>query len=148
MHVRFAKARRTVGRLAAVVVVLWWGGLNCLVGCAMSNASPDATSRHCLMTADGGDCCETRGIDDDVPGGLAFGAESSSIYPHACCSLEEYSAEVQRRLDRVTEGPVIIPNFGGVRPVLECAPPTSLPDHWARLPDRGGTRLLHGVFLV
>ena len=139
--------RRTVHGLAAVVIMLWWGGLNCLIGCAVPSAKVDAVASHCSVSAEG-DCCHSKAGGEDVASDASVGSHSTAIQPLACCSLEAYSAEVKRET-RGLGGPAItLPQWNRVNFAFESDTRAQLPERWAHLPDRGGTRLLFCVFLI
>ena len=138
--------RRTVHGLAAVVIMLWWGGLNCLIGCAVPAAEVDAVASHCSVSAES-DCCHSQAGGEDLPSSATV-ASQSTRETLACCSLEAYSAEVKREA-RGLGGPAItLPQWNRVNFAFESDPRPQLPDRWAHLPDRGGTRLLFCVFLI
>ena len=138
--------RKTVHRLAAIMIVLWWGGLNCLAGCIAAPVDVAAPS-HCSMSAEG-DCClsEASGNKDEPPGAY-IGSPSTSLQPLACCSLEAYSAD-ERRDVRAKDGAAVTPAPSRLSYAPTHEAPVQLPDRWVRLPDRGGTYLICCVFLI
>lgn len=145
MRFHWLPTRNTVQRLAALMVVLWWGGLNCITGCLIAPSSA-ATESHCSMSAEG-DCCQTEASGEDAPSSASIGAHSTSSQPLVCCSLEGVSAEVNRNAPFV-EGVVVTAVLSRVDFTPESEPRAQLPDRWARLPDRGSTHLLNCVFLI
>src|SRR5262249_39267057 len=79
--------------LTALVILLSWGGLNCLTGCL--TASPVVIKEgHCSMHGDG-DCCLSQ-ADEGAQSSESIGDPSSSMLPLNCCSLESLTAEVTR----------------------------------------------------
>jgi len=129
----------------AVFILLWWGGLNCLSGCLIPKADADSES-HCSMGRAGGDCCHTRAQGKESHSSKSVGAPSTSILSLSCCSLLSLSGDVSRDV-RAVDGAATSAMFSRIGFTPERMPRVQLPDHWARLPDRGGTRLLHCVFL-
>ena len=136
----------TVQRLAVVMIALWWGGLNCLTGCLLAPSDDAATEGHCSMSAEG-DCCLSKAGADDQPDDLVIGSESAVRQSLSCCSLEAISAEVKRNL-RGVDGMIAGQVPGRIDFLSEYKPRVDRLDRWGRLPDRGGTHLLHCVFLI
>jgi hypothetical protein len=130
----------------AVFILLWWGGLNCLSGCLIPKAGADAES-HCSMGGEGGDCCHTRAGGKESLSSKSIGAPSTSIDSLSCCSLLSLSGDVSRDV-RAVDGAATSAIQSRAVFTPESMPRVQLPDRWARLPDRGGTRLLHCVFLI
>lgn len=132
--------------LAALFLLLWSGGLNCLTGCAMALAVTDAPS-HCSMSGEG-DCCQSRTGGEDMPSDTtAVVPGPTAIQSLPCCSLEAYSAEVNRNV-RIPDGALMTPASSQRDFTLKGGPPAKPPDRWVRLPDRGGTHLRCCVFLI
>ena len=127
--------------------MLWWGGLNCLIGCAVPSVEVDAVASHCSMSAEG-DCCHSQAGGEDVPSNVTVGSQSTASEPLACCSLEAYSAEVKREMRGLGAPVLTLQQWNRVSLAFESSPRAQLPDRWAHLPDRGGTRLLYCVFLI
>ena len=121
----------------AVFIMLWWGGLNCLSGCLITKAGADGES-HCSMSGAGG---------EKSVSSKSVGAPSTSIQSLSCCSLLSLSGEAGRDV-RATDGAVASPISSRIEFTPESKPRVQIPDRWARLPDRGGTQLLHCVFLI
>jgi hypothetical protein len=137
---------KTVHRLAVIMIAFWWGGLNCLTGCLLAPSGDAATESHCSMSA-GGDCCLSQAGSEDEPAGEAVGPASTASQPLSCCSLEAFSAEVKRNTHGTEEAPL-----AQISSWLNDDQKHNLhvdrPTNWVRLPDRGGTHLLHCVFLI
>jgi hypothetical protein len=94
-----------------------------------------------------GDCCLSQAGTDDDSVGVAIGSESAVRQSLSCCSLEAISAEMKRN-PRGVDG-VIAPLVSSrINFLPEYKPRVDRLDRWARLPDRGGTHLLHCVFLI
>jgi hypothetical protein len=129
-----------------IFILLWWGGLNCLAGCLIPMGGADGES-HCSMDGAGGDCCHIQagGKKSLLP--KSVGAPSTSIQSLSCCSLLSLSADVSRDV-RAADGSAISAKSSRTGFIPESEPRIQLPDRWARLPDRGGTYLLHCVFLI
>ena len=145
MRFNWLPTGRTFYGLAALMVVLWWGGLNCITGCLI--APPDAAAESlCSMIAEG-DCCQTEADDEDAPSSASIGTRSTSSQPLVCCSLEGVTAEVNRNAPFIDGGAVtaVLSRLSFTR---ESEPRAQFPDRWARLPDRGSTHLLYCVFLI
>ena len=130
----------------AVFILLWWGGLNCLSGCLIPKVGADSES-HCSMGGSGGDCCHTRAGGKESLSSKSIGAPSTSIESLSCCSLLSLSGDVSRDV-RAVDGAATSAILSRIAFTPETGPRVQLPDRWARLPDRGGTHLLHCVFLI
>jgi hypothetical protein len=129
----------------AILLLLWWGGLNCLVGCLAGPASLLAED-HCPMSGEGSDCCLSQ-MGKDKPTAISIGAPSNPSQPLDCCSLQSLTADVKRGAHAtVTMATTVTPSRIEFTP--EYFPRVQFPDRWVRLPDRGGTHLLHCVFLI
>lgn len=157
--VRDTRRKRTRYRLAAMFLMLWWGGLNCLSVCAMAPSASDHCSvpaiievpielgddHHCCAAAEHcEDTSETTGAADyiDPKGSAPLPA------PHLeCCALENHQAntEPQSRSNTnqdKTHTPRVVPSD-----------PDSITGYGilhqsARVPDRGGTHLRICVFRI
>jgi hypothetical protein len=141
------QATKRIARLhSALLILLWWGGLNCLSGCLIPSSGANGES-HCSMNGEGGDCCQTRAGGKESLSSKSVGAPSTSIQSLSCCSLLSLSGEAIRGA-QVTGGA----DTSAIGSRIEFIPASEsrvqLPDRWARLPDRGGTHLLHCVFLI
>jgi hypothetical protein len=135
----------TVQRLAVIMIALWWGGLNCLTGCLFAPSDDVAAMSHCSMSAEG-DCCLSQADSEDESVGDAIGSVSVK-QSLSCCSLEAFSAEVKHNLRGLDV--VVAPQVSSrINFAPESKPRVGHLDRWARLPDRGGTHLLHCVFLI
>lgn len=136
-------------RLAAIVLILWWGGLNCLTGCALS--LPDAAiESHCSMSGGDseGDCCQSSARAQDSSTGQSIGASSRSTQSLSCCSLEAYAADVNRKLELV-HGPAFIGMANWSLPLPIGEQHTLQPlTRWERPPARGSTYLRCCVLLI
>jgi hypothetical protein len=130
----------------AVFVLLWWGGLNCLSGCLIPKAGANGES-HCSMSGAGGDCCQTQAGGEESVSSKSVGAPSTSIQSPSCCSLLSLSGEAGRDV-RATDSAAASAISGRIEFTLESKPRVQVPERWARLPDCGGTYLLHCVFLI
>ncbi len=133
-------------RLAAIIVALWWGGLNCLTGCLLAPPSAAANESHCSTSAES-DCCLSQAGSEDDAAVAAIGSPSTARQPSSCCSLEAFSAEVKRQL-RDMDGATAVQVSSRINYAPQGMPSADIPERWARLPDRGGTHLLHCVFLI
>jgi hypothetical protein len=131
-------------RLAALVILLWWGGLNCLAGCLIPSTSVSAES-HCSMSAEGDGCLAQ--ADKDTPSSKSIGGRSTSAQPPNCCSLESLIAETNQdmRAARDTFHPTAVRR---IELIFYSGPRAEPPERSARLPDRKGTRILCCVFLI
>lgn len=136
---------RSVRCLAAIAVVLWWGGLNCLAGCLLA-PSEGAVDSHCSMSTEG-DCClsQAGGEDPNLPESIE--PHSSSLQTLSCCSLEAYSAEAGRKV-RAVNGAILMAAWSRAGFAVDDDPRVQSPGRWTRVPDRGGTRLRCCVFLI
>jgi hypothetical protein len=146
MRINWPATKVMVRLHVAVFILLWWGGLNCLSGCLIPNSGSDGED-HCSMGARGGACCHIRPHGKRSTSPESVGAPFTSIQSLSCCSLLSLSGGVNRD---VRDADVAAVSTMPSRLVFtsESEPRIQLPDRWARLPDRGGTHLLHCVFLV
>ena len=146
MRIYWPATKRMVRVHFAILIMLWWGGLNCLSGCLIPKADADGES-HCSMGGASGDCCHTRARGEESLSSKSVGAPSTSIQSLSCCSLLSLSGDVSRdvRADDGAATPAILSRIGFTP---KSMPRVQLPDRWARFPDRGGTHLLHCVFLI
>ena len=136
---------RIVQRHFAIFLLLWWGGLNCLSGCLAT--SPVATGESvCPMSGKGGDCCHTQS-GNTSRSSRSIGQPSSSLPTLSCCSLLSLTAEESHGM-RAHGGATTTAIFSPVEFTPEREPRAQIPDRWALLPDRGGTHILHCVFLI
>ena len=145
MRFNWPATKRMVRLHFAVFILLWWGGLNCLSGCLIPKAGANGES-HCPM-GEGGDCCQTQAGGEDSLSSKSVGAPSTSIQSFSCCSLLSLSGDVSRDV-RAVDGAATSAILSRVGVTPESMPRVQLPDRWARLPDHGGRRLLHCVFLI
>ena len=136
---------RIVQHYLAIFVLLWWGGLNCLSGCL--TMPPDATGESfCPMSGKGGHCCHTQS-GKASRSSKSIEAPSSSLDSLSCCSLLSLTAE--ESCDAHSHvGATTTAIFNPIEFTPENEPRAQIPDRWARLPDRGGTHILHCVFLI
>lgn len=149
MRIRSSLTGELSKRLAAIVLILWWGGLNCLTGCALT--LPDtAVESHCSMSGGDaeGDCCQSSAPEQDSATGQSIGASSRSADSLSCCSLEVYTADVSRKSDLVHR-PTFIGMASWSAPLLIGQPHRPQPlTRWERPPDRGSTYLRCCVLLI
>jgi hypothetical protein len=145
MRFDWPATNRIVQRYFAIFLLLWWGGLNCLSGCMIT--SSEATSESfCPMSGKGGDCCHTQS-GKTSRSSRSIGTPSSSLQSLSCCSLLSLTAEESRGAHAHSETTTTA-IFNPIEFTLESEPRAQFPDRWARLPDRGGTHILHCVFLI
>jgi len=130
-------------RLSVVLITLWWGGLNCLSGCLIAPITDSVAEAHCSM--EGGECCVSKN-DVDRDSGDAIGSLGEAATSISCCSLESLAADSNRRLDDATA--LIAPHDTHPELIPQTQVRVVRLDRWARLPDRGGTYVLHCVFLI
>lgn len=146
MRINWPATKRMVRLHFAVFILLWWGGLNCLSGCLIPKIGADGES-HCSMGGEGGDCCHIQAGGEESLSSKSIRAPSTSIQSLSCCSLLSLSGDVSRDVRAVDGAPTsAILSRAGFIP--ESGPRVQFPDRWVRLPDRGGTHLLHCVFLI
>jgi hypothetical protein len=138
--------KRLVRLHFAIFILLWWGGLNCLSGCLTTPTGADGES-HCSMDGEGGDCCQTRAGSEESLSSRSIGSPPTSVQSLSCCSLLSLSGEAGRDV-RAVDGAATSAILSRILFTPESEPRAQLPDRWARLPDRGGTHLLHCVFLI
>jgi hypothetical protein len=145
MRKRPSQIGEWVKRLAAILILLWWGGLNCLTGCL--TASPVVIKEgHCSMEGEG-DCCLSQ-ADEGKPSPTSIVDPSSSILPLNCCSLESLTAEVTHDARAACNTGLITAVLSRTEFTPEAGPRAEMPERLARLPDRGDTRLLCCIFLI
>lgn len=139
--------RRTIQSLLALGLVMWWGGLNCLVGClAMSDRAQAAEPETCPMA--GHSCCKTpvaQGETNSEPSAPMLAAPVDLL---DCCALQEQAAEptpasAKNSLMHIC-AKAAVPQFSAVvvaQPIHSFHPRSYLP-------DRSDTRLRCCVFLI
>lgn len=139
-----------VRRLAALALVLWLGGVACLVGCEMSASAATSAgsqvsqeSESCSMGA-GHACCHAQRNDGQKPrAGTPFQLNDSMT----CCPLAGQSAvAVSKTRVADTLDIALTPDKALLAPVIPAS------TEWAsgkmHVPDRGGTYLRCCVFLI
>jgi hypothetical protein len=146
MRFNWLATKRMMQLHFAIFILLWWGGLNCLSGCLIPKAGANGES-HCSMSGESGDCCQTKAGGEESLSSKSVGTPSTSIQSRSCCSLLSLSGEAGRDV-RVADGAAASAVSSPKELIPESKPRVQLPDRWARLPDRGGTHLLHCVFLI
>jgi hypothetical protein len=126
------KNRLLPARIAALFLLLWWGGLNCLAACI-----PDVLSvsegEHCALGGGEGGCCAATGGDEE-PSVKAPQPSETAPAPD-CCALGETQA-ARPDEHRQTVAPQL-------HPVGEFSPPPAVAaasqhpatSRRARLPD-------------
>lgn len=145
MRFDWPTTKRIVQRHFALLLLLWWGGLNCLAGCLTAPSNIIGES-HCPMSGEGGDCCLTQ-AGEGKPSSKSIGAPSTSLQPLDCCSLGLLSAEVRRDVS-ITYMVATTAALSPIEFISENYLRAQFPDRRVRLPDRGGTHLLNCVFLI
>jgi len=146
MRFDWKATKRMIQLHFSILILMWWGGLNCLSGCLIPLAADNGES-HCLMSDEGGACCHTRAGGEESHSPESIGAPSNSIQSLSCCSLLSLSGEVSRDA-RAADGSATSAILSQIEFAPESELRVQLPDRLARLPDRGGTYLLHCVFLI
>ena len=132
---------RIVQRYFAILVLLWWGGLNCLSGCLA--APPDGAGESYCAMGKGSHCCHTHKSDKASRPSKTIEEPSGP----SCCSLLSLAAEESCDAHSHS-GATTTAIFNPIEFTPESKPHVQFPDRWARLPDRGGTHLFHCVFLI
>jgi hypothetical protein len=144
MRFDWPTTKRIVQHYFAIFLLLWWGGLNCLSGCLPAVTDADGES-YCPMTGKGG-CCHAQS-GKTSRSSKSIGAPSSSLQSPSCCSLLSLTAEESRN-GHAHNGATTTAIFNPIEFAPEGEPRAEFPDRLARLPDRGGTHILHCVFLI
>jgi hypothetical protein len=146
MRFNWPATKRMIRLHLAFFILLWWGGLNCLSGCLIPKTGAKGEN-HCSMSADGGACCHTQAGGEKSPSQKSIGTPSTSIRPLSCCSLLSLSGEENRNA-QASDGTATSAILSRVEFTPKDDHFVKLPYRWARAPDRGGTHLLHCVFLI
>jgi hypothetical protein len=146
MRFNWPATKRMIQFNFAVFILMWWGGLNCLSGCLIPKADADGEN-HCSMGGEGGACCHAQAGGEESLTSKSVGAPSTSVQSLSCCSLLSLSGDVGRDV-RAVDGAAASAILSQIGFTPESGTRVQLPDRWARLPDRGGTHLLHCVFLI
>ncbi len=140
---------RTIHRLIALALVLWLGGMGCLVGCEMnvtaatvSKAQASDPAASCPAFS-GADCC--RHAKSDGAQAIARTA-SQSDGAMSCCPLAGHSSLVARKPYVGLPSLALAVNAVLLTPKIE----TYITRAVGQLPvqDRGSTYLLCCVFLI
>jgi hypothetical protein len=147
MRLDWQITKNMVRRHFALLLLLWWGGLNCLTGCLTSLANFSGES-HCPTSGEGGDCCRTPAGDHGAHSSSTIGSPSTSLPSSICCSLLSLSAEVRREDVQAVNGSMTAAIESRIEHSLERRSSVQFLNRRIRLPDRGGTYLLHCVFLI
>jgi hypothetical protein len=137
--------KRIIQHCFAVFLLLWWGGLNCLSGCLTADTDAAGES-YCPMSGKGGSCCHAQS-GKTSRSSKSIGAPSSSLQSLSCCSLLSLTAE-ERRDTHAHDEATATAIFNPIEFTPESEPRAEFPGQWARLPGRGGTHILHCVFLI
>lgn len=145
MRFDWPTTKRIVHRHLALLLLLWWGGLNCLAGCLTTPTSVIGESQ-CPMSGEGGDCCLSQ-PGEDKSSSKSIAAPSTSLHHLDCCSLQLLSADVSRDV-RAAHVVVTTAILSLIEFTSESEPRAKLPNQRVRIPDRGGTHLLNCVFLI
>jgi hypothetical protein len=146
MRIDWPATKKIVLGHFALLLLLWWGGLNCLSGCLAAPADT-AAEEYCPMAGEGGDCGHRRARAKDLFTSESIGESSTPEQSQVCCSLETLTADVKRDAHAAAPATAtVVPRRIEFTP--ESFPRAQLPDRWVRLPDRGGIRLLHCIFLI
>jgi len=145
MRFDWPTTKRIVQHYFAIFLLLWWGGLNCLSGCLTVAMDADGES-SCPMSGKGGSCCHGQN-GKTSRSSKSIGAPSSSLQSLSCCSLLSLTAEESHN-KHAHDGAIATAIFNPIEFAPESEPRAEFPDRWARLPDRGGTHILHCVFLI
>ena len=150
------KARVIARRLAAAALVLWLGGVGCLLGCEMGVVSAAAAEEQTATTQgdscpafSGHDCCHKADKADKTD----KGDDSSTVRRipgqttrSNCCPLSGQSADSARKVS-LKDAPLVatsgLPTF-----TPHSHTPARLIPHRSQLPDRGSTHLRCCVFLI
>jgi hypothetical protein len=147
MHIDRPTTKGIIQCHFTLLLLLWWGGLNCLTGCLSAPTSLISQS-HCSMSGDeGGSCCHDQAGSEESRSSKSIGAPFNSSHSLTCCSLESLSGEVKRNVRAVDNLPASAIN-SRIESSPEIEPRAQHPARWVRLPDRGGTYLFHCVFLI
>jgi len=140
---------RTVHRLIALALVLWLGGMGCLVGCEMnvsaatvSEAQASASKTSCPAFS-GADCC--RHAQSDGAQAIARTAPQSDG-AMSCCPLAGHSSLVARK--PYVGSPSLALAASAVLPAPKIETYITRAINQLPAQDRGGTYLLYCVFLI
>jgi hypothetical protein len=132
---------RTFRRSAALALVLWLGGVVCLV-VRPADASVEINAGPCAMAA--GHTRHARKSGDQKP---RAGTPPQFNDSMTCCPLAGQAAvEAGKPRAADTLDLALTPNNPLLAP--ESTPPTGRPSGKTRVPDRGGTYLRCCVFLI
>jgi len=116
-----------------------------LTGCVLAASPANSKASHCSQSAESDCCLPLNGSEEEsaaVTVGFPTAAQSLS-----CCSLEALSSDLKRDHQGGYAATTIpLSSWITYSPHRKLA--TETPDRWARLPDRGGTFLIHCVFLI
>ncbi len=150
------RAGGVMRRLVALALVLWLGGVMCLVGCerdvfaatAVESSGAGALQdtgegASCPLSA-GHDCCRAKVSRDGQP---SVETPTRSLPLTRCCPLAGQTAEQVRKAG-IVDAPAaitshVLPFISGVETL-----PASFLSGQRRVPDRGGTYLRCCVFLI
>jgi hypothetical protein len=139
-----------IRRVAALALVLWLGGVACLVGCEMSasaatsaGAQVSQESESCSMSA-GHACCHAQRNDGQKP---RAGTSSQLNDSMTCCPLAGQPAAAVSKT-RVADTLAIALTPDKALPAPASPASTGWLSGKTHVPDRGGTYLRCCVFLI
>lgn len=155
-----------MGHLAALMLVLWLGGLSCVLGCTIRKAGATVEERvsstqsgttvieagsSCPSGKAAQGCCKKGATSAKEPKPLTHEALTTSLPSpsggRGCCPLLGNTADVARR-SRVGETPLAASLETAGPRVVNDQRQLATPAHPPRLADRGHTYLRHCVFLI
>lgn len=149
MHVLLSHPSKTACRIVALTLVLWLGGVGCLVGCEMepdafAHSAPEisASSTSCPASS-GHTCCHQQERDPDAAN---IGTLPSSSGELSCCPFANWAVEAARKV-RSVDAPLAVA-ASKLLSLPTASGYTSPPIAQGRDPDRRDTYLRCCVFLI
>jgi hypothetical protein len=154
MRVQLPRVKTITHRLTALALMLWLGGVGCLIGCEIpASAAPvDVTqtsdaAESCSMNS-GGDCCHKAEQSKETGKAPTIGAlpQSRNISSLSCCPLVGLSSDPARKASASDAPLVIAANVLFLAPKIEH--PSKVVSLRSQTRDRGSTYLRCCVFLI
>jgi len=154
MRMQLPQVKTIAHRLTALALMLWLGGVGCLIGCEMpASAAPvDVTqtsdaAETCPMNS-GGDCCHKAGQSKETGNAPTIGAlpQSQNLSSLSCCPLVGLSSDPARKASASDAPLAIAANVLFLAPKIEH--PSKVVSLRSQTRDRGSTYLRCCVFLI
>ncbi|MGH9903320.1 MAG: hypothetical protein ACRD68_16055 [Pyrinomonadaceae bacterium] len=150
MRTPLLKNCRIIRRLTALTLVLWLGGVACLIGCEIkvSAAVPQTPDAAESCPAFGGhDCCPQSKGDRAERDAASVNTLPQGHNNPSCCPLYGLPSDPARKISSA-DAPLALDGGGPSLPAPDAHKTSVRSAGTQRVPDRGGTYLRCCVFLI